>query len=230
MTQKTPALDNQAIDDLFVASALSGFIVWPIAFGGAAWATAASEQDWQSAWYGLFASVLAACLLTVVPVLCFMFVKRTTARLGGYGLAVWLGLAAVSIFGTLISNSAPYLGLILIAQLIALLPSCFCSVVLVGIVLRSLKALRAQSLLSFVLGGFVGGFLPAIPMIAFVALTNGHVTTLTSTIAGILGFWCIGGMAAMITVWIWWQVQRKRGAKEALEHPPSDLPEPQLQP
>jgi hypothetical protein len=230
MTQKTPALDNQAIDDLFVASALSGFIVWPIAFGGMYGAMAAVGRDWHTAWIALGFGLVTTCVISLLPLAMFFVVKKILTRLQRYVLVVLLGLAGVA--NALTSNGGILfiLGSAVFAQVIALLPACFSSNILVGIVLRALKALNARSLLSFALGGALGGLMPAIPLIAFEAMNSLHVGVSAEHVASIVGFWCIGGMAAMITVWIWWQFQRTRGATKALEHPPSDLPEPQLQP
>jgi hypothetical protein len=230
MTQRTHALDNQAIDDLFVASTLSGFIIWPIAFGGMYGAMAVVGRDWNTAWIALGYGLVTTCSISLLPLAVFFVVKKILTRLQRYVLVILLGLACVAYALTSNGGILFVLGSAVFAQVIALLPACFCSKILAGIVLRGLRALKARSLLSFAIGGALGGLMPAIPLIAFETLNSWNVGVSAEHVASIVGFWCIGGMAAMITVWIWWQYQVTRGAKEALEHPPSDLLEPQLQP
>jgi hypothetical protein len=214
----------------YLVMAMSGLVAWPIAFGSMVGAQDVLRGDWPQAIAAMGYGILGSVVLTLFPLGMFVIFKqsptwatRDTRPISPIATSLILVAGSIALVAMLITS-------VWLVQLIALIPACASSLVLGALVLKGLKLANGRSVSAYALGGLLGGLIPAIPIIlletANLSVSNG----LPRFAAGVLGFWCIGGAVAMVSAWIWWQVQRTRGAKEALEHRPSDLPEPQLQP
>jgi hypothetical protein len=214
----------------YFVMAMSGLVAWPIAFGAMVGAQDVLRGDWPHAIAAMGYGILASVVLTLFPLGMLVIFKyapawatRDTRPISPIATTLILVAGSIILVGLWITN-------VWLVQLIAIIPACFSSLVLGASVLKGLRLANGRSVSAYALGGMLGGLIPAIPIILWKATHPSAYDGLHSFSAGVLAFWCIGGAVAMVSAWIWWQFQITRGAKEALEHPPSDLPEPQLQP